>query len=295
MPELPEVEITRQGLLTQLPGQPVLQQIKFFRKDLRWELPKKAQKIVPGQRLMQIRRRGKYLIFEFEKSILISHLGMSGHWRKAGDFEKLKTHDHVEFNFGKDQRFLFNDPRRFGFLDYLEDSMAETEYFKNMGFEPLDSDWPTVDLWTKLKKQNRDLKVALMDQKNIVGVGNIYASESLFLAKLSPFLKTSKLTLQQVEELRRQVVFVLKKSIASGGSSIQDFAHTTGVRGHFQDQFLVYDREGLACSLCQSEIQFQNLGGRATYWCNQCQSVPKKKLSKVFTQKRNALISKKNL
>lgn len=272
MPELPEVEITRQGLWADLDDQPKLLRIQYFRPDLRWTLPKQAQKVIPGQRLLQLRRRGKYLIFEFEKSLLISHLGMSGTWRRALSDEVLRTHDHVEFEFAGGKRFLFSDPRRFGFLQYLKSKDLEAKYFAKMGYEPLDSNWSTNELLLQLRKQNRALKVALMDQKNIVGVGNIYASESLFLAKLSPFAKVSKITLAQLQNLREKITHVLEKSIASGGSSIQDFAHSSGKRGEFQTQFLVYDREKTPCPNCLTLISSKVLGGRATYWCPRCQS-----------------------
>lgn len=271
MPELPEVEITKIGLWAELSHQPELTKIIYHRKDLRWDLPLAAKKIVPQQKLVQLRRRGKYLIFEFTKSVLISHLGMSGSWRKAAEEETLKKHDHIEFIFSDDLRFIFNDPRRFGFLELIKDKADEPEYFKNMGFEPLDKSWTTEGLWEKLRRQNRSVKVAIMDQKNIVGVGNIYACEALFSAGISPFLNVSKIKLNTLVELRSAIVLILSKSIQRGGSSIQNFAHTSGQKGSYQKSFLVYDQAGMPCFKCETPIRFKNLAGRATYWCPKCQ------------------------
>lgn len=285
MPELPEVELTRRGLLQALPSSSVkLKELIFYRQDLRYPLPILAQKELLGKKLLQISRRGKYLIFEFEsQKYLISHLGMSGSWQTLAQPADQKiwvplNHDHVRMELNH-VWLIYNDPRRFGFLEYLENFEQLEVYFAKMGLEPLAADWQTEELWRRLKPKKQAIKVALMDQSILAGVGNIYACEVLFRLGLDPRCPADKLELGQVQKMRILLAELLESSIHFGGSSIQDFKHTTGQAGAFQKRFSVYGRAGEKCPVCGEKIKEVKLVGRSTFWCPRCQ--PRKIKKKV--------------
>lgn len=279
MPELPEVEIVCRGLEREIPFGSVLESLQFFRRDLRYELPREALSELPGQKLLGVSRRGKSLVFSFERAFLLSHLGMTGGWlagsetplakRYWQDRSKGFDHVHVEMTFSGGRKIFYRDARRFGYIKYFKESSELESLF--VGQEPLLEDWSTENLWLKLSKQRRSLKVALMDQSLILGVGNIYANEVLFLAGISPLRLTSQLKKQDLARLRAHLKDLLEKAISFGGSSISDFHGPEGDEGHFQKQFFVYDREGDLCRVCSSTIQKKVLVGRSTFWCPRCQ------------------------
>lgn len=269
MPELPEVENVRKDLEQILAGQPRLVKIELKRKDLREVMPAKKLQTFVGQRIFRIERRAKYLLLWAEQGALLSHLGMTGTWREAPQGDE-RDHDHIYLYFEGGLRLAYRDPRRFGVFDVVTDP-ARHKKFTHLGPEPLSADFTGESLWQSLRKKEVALKVALMDQKIVVGVGNIYANEALFAAKLKPQLKARKLTLKQAEILANEIKKILTQAIESGGSSISDFVHATGKSGGFQNTFRVYDRKNQKCYVCQQNVKAAVIGGRSTFWCSKCQ------------------------
>lgn len=270
MPELPEVEVVRRGLQEILKDQPVLQDVELMRADLRGPIPIKKIKTLLGQKIVSVERRAKYLLLWTPQGAMLSHLGMTGTWRVAprGD-ERL--HDHIYLHFSGGLRLAYRDPRRFGCFDFVQRPAEAHAKLKNLGPEPLSEEFDGKFLWHRLRGKKIALKVAIMDQKIVVGVGNIYASEALFAAQIRPTLPAEKLSLPRAQNLAREIKRILALSIEKGGSSISDFAQTSGEAGYFQNAFQVYDREGAACNICGQKIRAQVLGGRNTFWCSRCQ------------------------
>jgi formamidopyrimidine-DNA glycosylase len=272
MPELPEVEVVKDNLQKNFAEHPQILCFKFFRSDLRDPIPQKELRALEGARLLNIRRRAKYLIFETEKGEFLSHLGMTGVWRlETSDLPLPKqVHDHVEIDFANGSRLIYNDPRRFGVLDIVN-AKTLRKRFSHLGPEPLDPGFTGQSLWRSLRGRNTTIKVSIMDQKFVVGVGNIYASEALFLAGIRPQTKAHRLSLELCEVLVQKIRQVLRKAIQAGGSTISDFAHTNGRSGDFQNHFKVYGRNGKKCLICGAKIKSEVLGGRSTFWCPGCQ------------------------
>lgn len=274
LPELPEVENVCISLKKQIPSGLELKQIEFFRMDLRFIIPTKQLLGLINERLVTIERRGKYIIFIFTRGIMISHLGMTGHWRVSQTIPKSEKHDHVQLQFRNSSLYLtYNDPRRFGYLDFINslDQLKKHKLFIHLGLEPLSEDF-TAELLKKMsQKSERAVKIFLMDQKNILGIGNIYASEILFQAKVKPQKKANQLTLLQWQKVVFYSIKILKHAIQLGGSSIKDYRNTNGQSGKFQNQHQVYGKKGESCRTCSSIIKSEVLGGRATFWCSHCQ------------------------
>lgn len=270
MPELPEVEISVRTLNQIISPPEKIQGWIFYRPDLRNVIPIKKIKELKGKLLKRIYRRAKFIIFEFENHSLISHLGMTGFWRLENKNWIKRTHDHIALEVNPDKFLVYNDPRRFGEFDLYTNDKVHTR-FENFGPEPLQSDIDWIQLSNQFKKINTSIKVALMNQKYLVGVGNIYASEALFRSKINPKKKAEKVTFAQYELLWTEVRAVLQEAIAAGGSSISDFKNSYGEKGDFQNKFLVYDRKGQLCVTCSQPIQSVVLGGRSTFWCRNCQ------------------------
>lgn len=270
MPELPEVEITTRNLNKIIDPPTKIREWLFFRNDLRNKIPVKKIKAISDKTLNRIYRRAKFIIFEFKTYSIVSHLGMTGNWRvEKPDWER-KAHDHIALALNAKTTLVYNDPRRFGEFDLYQNSEVEKR-FHNFGPEPLvdEIDWKQIT--KKFKTLNTSVKVALMNQKHLVGVGNIYASEALFRSKIKPQRLAKKVTEAEYEKLWVEVIKVLKESIQAGGSSISDFKNGYGEKGDFQNRFLVYDRKGNPCVVCQEPIQSLVLGGRSTFWCKNCQ------------------------
>jgi formamidopyrimidine-DNA glycosylase len=271
MPELPEVEhVKRQlGHLIGLPRR--VASIEYFRKDLRFLLPIGLKKSLPGKELIAIERRAKYLLFKFSDGWLLSHLGMSGAWREIKPGEKKIPHDHVQLNFDNGPHLIFNDPRRFGFLDWVE-SIESHIRLQHLGPEPFDSSFTGDFLFEKLRKRQAAIKTMIMDQRLVVGVGNIYASEALFRAKVRPGRAAGRVTRDECERLVCEIKVILKAAIDAGGSTIRTYRSADGTVGKFQSRFFVYGRDGESCLKCRSTtISMKVIGGRSTFWCSKCQ------------------------
>lgn len=269
MPELPEVEVVKRGLQEILKDQPVIEKFEFNRKDLRDPLPIKELKKLVGERILKVERRAKYLLFWTSKGVMLSHLGMTGTWRLAPPGDE-RAHDHIYIYLSKNRRLAYRDPRRFGIFDFTQDPHLHGR-LAILGPEPLQSEFTGEMLWLALRKKETALKVAIMDQKIVVGVGNIYASEALHSAGIRPHIAANKLSRIRAEKLVAEIKKILTLSIEKGGSSISDFAQTSGESGYFQTVFQVYGRDGQECFKCGGVLKSEFLGGRNTFWCSRCQ------------------------
>lgn len=269
MPELPEVEITRRGLLSDLPGRKIDAAIARH-TSLRYPLPRSLGRRLTGQTLHGIDRRGKYLLFRFDNGTLIVHLGMSGSLRLAPASEPPGKHDHLDLVFGS-QALRLRDPRRFGAVLWVNDDASAHPLIAPLGIEPL-SDAFTGD-WLHAATRGRAtaIKLFLMDSHAIVGVGNIYASESLFRAGVDPRTPAGRLSRVRCGRIAEAVKATLEAALAAGGSTLRDFIHSNGSSGWFQQQHLVYGREGEPCRICGTKVRAIRLGQRSTFHCPGCQ------------------------
>ncbi len=268
MPELPEVETVRRGLQDILAHKPILKKVELRRPDLRYDIPLKKIKSLEGENILSVGRRAKYLWFQTSKGYLVSHLGMTGSWRVLeGNFG---THDHVVLHFADKLSLVFRDPRRFGIFDFSKD--LKSEPFSKMGPEPFSKEFNAEYLKTKLKGKKAPIKNAIMDQRLVVGIGNIYASEILFESGIRPNRPATRLSFDELEIVVKKSHEVLDRAIAAGGSTLQDFTHADGEEGAFQNQFKVYDRFKEPCRVCKQSIKMRVMAGRSTYWCSECQS-----------------------
>lgn len=273
MPELPEVEHVKRQL-TDLIGIPVsVAKLEYFRKDLRFPLPKFLIKDLPYKELLKIERRAKYLMFKFADGWLLSHLGMSGTWREIEADEEMIPHDHVRITFSNGKSFVFNDPRRFGFIDWVSiDSIATHIRLGHLGLEPFDESFTGEYLYRKFRKRKAPVKALIMDQRLVVGVGNIYASEALFRAGVRPGRAAGRVSLVECKKLVGEIRTILKAAIEAGGSTIRSYKSADGSEGTFQSRLFVYGRDGETCLTCEaSKISLKVIGGRSTFWCSHCQ------------------------
>jgi formamidopyrimidine-DNA glycosylase len=272
MPELPEVETTRSGLESLLHDHPVIKKVRLMRGDIRFKIPKNLPKQLEGQKIVGVRRRAKYLLFDTANGILLNHLGMTGSWRmvEPGDEDK---HDHCYIELENGKRLAFRDPRRFGVIDLIQPGgEAKHKLLKNLGVEPLDETaWTSDYLFQRSRKRKVAIKVFIMNQVVVVGIGNIYASEALYRAQVKPQKLASKVTREECERIVKSSREILQHAIKAGGSSIRDYKQASGESGGFQLLHKVYDRENQECPVCLSKIRAKVLGGRSTYWCPICQ------------------------
>ncbi len=287
MPELPEVEVTRRTLLKFIENK-VIKNIKINNPNLRFKIPANFKKNVTGQKIIKVLRRSKYILIYLKNDyVMIAHLGMSGKFLIKNNYSKdfLKTsyysnefsskHNHLEFFFSNNLKVIYNDPRRFGF--FLLDKIFKLDankFLSKLGPEPLGKDLKKDYLILKTKATQRTIKTLLMDQRFISGIGNIYANEILFLAKINPNKISSKLSLVDIDRLHPSISKVLKRALKLGGSSIKDFKSSVGQKGRFQNEFKVYDREDLKClrTGCSGLIVRVVSQGRASFFCNECQN-----------------------
>jgi formamidopyrimidine-DNA glycosylase len=271
MPELPEVETVKNGLLPILKGQKLIG-AEVRRPNLRLPMPQNLNKIVSGTTLKNITRRAKYLIFELDNGkVLVIHLGMSGKLVWHSEPYSAAKHDHAILHFPNGQLVL-TDPRRFGLLLAMDKTeLNDHKLIKDLGVEPLETAFDGKYIQKNLQNRKQNIKIALMDGKFVVGVGNIYASESLFRANILPNRSSNKLNLKEAEKLASCIKETLKDAIKSGGSTLRDYVRSDGNAGYFQHSFNVYDKEGQACTSCGNKIKRCVMGQRATYWCPACQ------------------------
>ncbi len=282
MPELPEVETVRTGLVPVMEGQ-VIARADIRRPDLRWPLPDNMSDRLTGKRVKSLRRRSKYILVDLSSSeTLIIHLGMSGRIlisnEMTGSFHHShpapEKHDHVVLDMENGARVTFNDARRFGAMDLTLTAAVETHWLlKDIGPEPLGNAFNENYLAAQLMGRQMPMKSALLDQKIVSGLGNIYVCEALNRAGISPRRKAGNLTRKSISRLVPIIRNVLTEAIAAGGSSLRDFRQADGELGYFQHAFRAYDREGKPCKTldCPGEIARIVQSGRSTYYCPRCQ------------------------
>lgn len=272
MPELPEVETFCQHLNRRLkPGEEITG-VKVFRRDLRFPVEKGFSRRLRSRQLAGISRRAKYLLWDLGDITLLSHLGMSGHWRFIVNKER-RLHDHVHLEFSNGQQLAFNDPRRFGFLLLTDTELLEKHpRLNHLGPEPLGPKRATADYFFKKSRGKKvSIKNFLMDQRVVVGVGNIYVCEALFRAGIRPTRRAERVSGREWQNTTNCVQDTLREAIAAGGSSISDFRSPDGKTGYFQHQFQVYGRENHSCVVCKAKIRCTKQAGRSSFWCPQCQ------------------------
>lgn len=275
MPELPEVEVTRQGLMETLPGKKVIK-VSLSGKKLRSPIPGTQLNLyLPGNTIIQVDRRAKYLLFRLsDGSTLVIHLGMTGKLSFISAAEPRAKHDHLCLLLDDDMELRFNDSRRFGsvmFWPFMEAEEREKEFSIHIGMEPFSRKFNVSFLRQQSRTRKMPLKNFLMDARIIAGIGNIYANEILFAASLNPKKPANTVTPEEWKRIITATRIILKKAIKAGGSTISDFLGTGGNPGYFQVQFNVYNRAGKVCKKCSSTISKFIIGGRATYCCDNCQ------------------------
>jgi formamidopyrimidine-DNA glycosylase len=269
MPELPEVETTLRGVLPHLSGRRVSQLI-VRQKQLRWPVPDELQAI-EQQVISGGQRRAKYLLFTTPAGTLLIHLGMSGSLRIQPSGSSWRKHDHLALSLDNGMDLRFHDPRRFGCLLWLTDDPSRHPLLQDLGPEPLSPAFNAASMHQLARKRSAPIKSFIMDGHNVVGVGNIYACESLFIAGIKPGLPAAKLSRPRWEKLVAAIQQVLSDSIAMGGTTLRDFLNERGEPGYFKQTLRVYDREGLPCPTCQSPIKRRVQAQRSTFYCTHCQ------------------------
>jgi len=272
MPELPEVETVRRGLATRMEGKRLVR-VEQQRDTLRWPLPEKFGQRLTGRLIERIDRRAKYLLFRLDDGqTLIGHLGMSGRMYLAapGAIAELTAHDHLRFHTEDGWAITFNDARRFGMMDlWPTDTLDEHKLLKGLGPEPLSNAFNGPALSEALAGKQTPIKAALLDQKVVAGLGNIYVSEALYHAGISPKRLAASVAGARALRLAPAIKQVLERAIAAGGSTLRDYVQASGELGYFQHQFAVYDRAGQPCADCSCKRGIQRLvqAGRSTFYC----------------------------
>jgi len=271
MPELPEVETVCRGLTPLLRGQ-VIKGCSVRQPQLRWPVPEGLEALVQGRRVVGLERRGKYLIIELDDDqAFMMHLGMSGSLSVFDRSEPLRKHDHVIFDLGRSKQLRFHDPRRFGSLVWLGVKPFAHPLLDHLGPEPLSQSFDGDYLRTVAGSRKAPVKNFIMDASIVVGVGNIYASEALFMAKIHPQRQAGKISLKRYCDLAQAIKRVLSDAIRQGGTTLKDFANASGNPGYFQQVLSVYGRQGEPCKVCKQPIRMIRLGQRSTFYCSSCQ------------------------
>ena len=270
MPELPEVETTMRGISPHIKNKTV-KSVNIHFPTLRWPIEPSLPQKLSGQKLQSIARRGKYLILQFKTGVLLIHLGMSGSLRVLNAKQARQKHDHFEIIFKNNQALRLRDPRRFGAVIWCEDDWTQHSLINHLGPEPLSDDFNGKYLFDNSRNKTVAVKNFIMNSHIVVGVGNIYASESLFLAGIHPKCKANKISQPRYEKLAASIKEVLSKAIEQGGTTLKDFSAPDGNPGYFALHLNVYGRKGEQCFKCQQPIKHCVIGQRATYYCSQCQ------------------------
>ena len=269
MPELPEVEITRRGIAPFVEGQAVTGVVVRERR-LRWPVPSDLSRKLTGRVVQRVLRRGKYLLLDFGNGWLIVHLGMSGSLRVIDARTEPRAHEHLDILF-ENIAVRLRDPRRFGAVLWTSADIARHRLIAGLGIEPLSPEFTGAWLHCATRKRRTSVKLLLMNARMVVGVGNIYANESLFRAGIAPRTPAARLSLARCTRLCQAVRDTLNAAITAGGSSLRDFVHSDGNSGWFQQQYHAYGRAGLPCRVCGTLIRSARFGQRTTFWCPACQ------------------------
>ncbi len=270
MPELPEVETTRRGIAPAIENNTV-QSVTIRNGSLRWPVDSNLPDLLKGLKILSVKRRAKYLLLATEKGHLIIHLGMSGNLKILTHNAPLQKHDHVDIVFNNNILLRYHDPRRFGSILWTDKPVNQFKLLVHLAPEPLSSDFSSEWLYPKLQKRKTAIKVVLMDNKYVVGVGNIYANESLFLSNISPLKPANTLSLKETELLIKNIKIILEKAIEQGGTTLKDFSSPDGKPGYFVQQLSVYGQDNKPCPTCKTSIVKVTQAQRASFYCPSCQ------------------------
>lgn len=270
MPELPEVETVRRGLEPFIEGA-TIQEVIIRQTQLRWPISSQIVKKLKQQKIREVSRRGKYLLIQVTQGTLIIHLGMSGSLRILSDNASIARHDHVDIVFSDQKLLRYNDPRRFGAILWTEDDPAQHPLLKALGPEPLEEQFTGAYLKQASLNRMVAIKPFIMNSKIVTGIGNIYATEALFLAKIHPAMKTGLITKSQCDQLVDAIKHILQSAIFQGGTTLKDFVNSEGKPGYFSQKLHAYGRAGLPCTCCGGLLQTMQLGQRSTVFCGNCQ------------------------
>jgi len=276
MPELPEVEVTRRGVAPHLEDR-IVEDVVLRREGLRWPFPPNLRELLTGRRILGTGRRGKYLLLTFEHGTLIVHLGMSGHLRVLPEGVELKKHDHFDLVVrGPEGRrgLRLHDPRRFGAVlwhDHDDGELEQHVLLRDLGVEPLEDKFSGALLHQATRNRSAPIKQVLLAGDIVVGVGNIYACESLFRAGINPKTAAGKISRARYDKLAEAIRDILAAAIVQGGSTLRDFIAVNGQSGYFQQTYFVYDRAGVPCRNCGTPVRQIKQGQRSTFYCAVCQ------------------------
>lgn len=270
MPELPEVETTRRGIQPHLISQKI-KGVIVRQPKLRWPVPEKLSERLKGQQIVSVKRRGKYLLIACEKGTIIIHLGMSGSLKITTANRPPEKHDHIDLILNNGKCLRFRDPRRFGAFLWTEESALNHSLLINLGPEPFDDIFDGNWLKKRAKGRRLPVKSFIMNSHIVTGVGNIYASEALFLAGIRPDRSSGAISLIRYQRLANAIRKILQLAINQGGTTLRDFVNESGQPGYFQQQLAVYGREDNDCLKCESTIKKIVLGNRSTFYCPKCQ------------------------
>lgn len=271
MPELPEVETSRRGIEPHILGQKI-KQVVIRQKQLRWPIPSAITRQLVSQTIDEVDRRGKYLLLKTEAGTLIIHLGMSGSLRILPAATPAEKHDHFDLVFENGILLRLRDPRRFGAVLWTRKDPLKHKLISSLGPEPLESEFNADYLHQQGRHRKTAIKNLIMNSQVVVGVGNIYANESLFLAGINPKRPANRISHQRYQQLVEAIKQVLQLAIKQGGTSLRDFTREDGNPGYFQQTLSVYGREGLPCPNCGHPIKQFTQGQRSTYYCPHCQT-----------------------
>ena len=270
MPELPEVETTRRGILPHVVGKTIAT-VVIRQHRLRWPVPVVLAGALTGRHISSVARRAKYLLFHLEHGCLLLHLGMSGSLRVLDAAAAPDKHDHVDIVFADNTCLRLRDPRRFGSIHWTERDPLQHSLLRNLGPEPLERAFCGEYLYKLSRNRTQSVKTFIMDSRIVVGVGNIYASEALFRSGIHPLRKTGKISLTRYEALSRSIKAVLHAALTKGGTTLRDFVGGDGAPGYFKLELDVYDRAGEPCRTCAGNVRQLRQGQRSTYYCPRCQ------------------------
>ncbi|CAH0992958.1 Formamidopyrimidine-DNA glycosylase [Sinobacterium norvegicum] len=270
MPELPEVETTLRGIEPHIQRQRITEVI-IRQPQLRWPIPSNLDQLLAGKKVLSCQRRAKYLLLNIGNGFVIIHLGMSGSLRIIPSETPAEKHDHVDIVFDNNKTLRYHDPRRFGAVLWVEPPFEQHKLFSQLGPEPLTDDFDGKRLFTLSRQKKTPAKTFIMDNKTVVGVGNIYANEALFMAGIHPRRAAGKISLQRYIKLAGAIKQVLRKAIAEGGTTLKDFVGGDGKPGYFQQQLNVYGRSSLPCVKCDRPLKEIKISARSTVFCSNCQ------------------------
>jgi len=270
MPELPEVVVTLQGVLPYILGKKI-SHVTIRNGNLRWPVPKDLSVILNNRKLESGRQRSKYMLFRFPHGHMMIHLGMSGNLRVLPDDSLPEKHDHVDIFFDNKVLLRYSDPRRFGSILWVEGNPEEHKLLRNLGPEPFSAEFDASRLYSLSRGKVISVKQFLMDNKNVVGVGNIYANEALFLGGINPKKAAGRISFPAYGALVFNIIEVLSSAIEQGGTTLQDFSGNDGKSGYFKQELYVYGRGGKPCLKCTSLLREIRLGQRSSVYCSTCQ------------------------